>query len=221
MPWNWDWTLDNKFPVICRELGGGYINNGGYENRSINEHLCEFDDIDGFKAFSHWLNRLPQGHKYKDLKAYYHMEDGYDFFEMTFGIFKDNPTKILRVEEKTPISSGDTLDEYIFEKLGETTTDNEVASVNWNKICINAASKKVIDTIKKPYLIPHTTLDVDFFEDGFYSKTTIDIPINEGSVLSSVIDDADNTASKLNSQASDIFHIELEKEIERVKTNRR
>jgi hypothetical protein len=192
---------------------------------------CELEDLEDFKSFAHWLNRQSHGPTKRIMSALYEYDEASDIFRAEFQIVGEKPTKHLFITNKRYIASTGSLDDYIMESIGrnpDTPFDQRIleppASGTWNmnfaSICEDASSKKLIETIKdkKPYLKEHTSIDVGYVgqDEAYYATVKINIPIDESSVLSSVLQDATETVEKLGEKSSEIFYKKLDKEINRV-----
>jgi hypothetical protein len=211
--WDWDWKLEQKFTILCKEFGGE-INSNTYTIQAV-PLTCTLPGYDDFKAFIQWMDRQKNGFNDKQLMSeykppwqenLYHMDGGYlTYLTAKFTLDGIKPKKKLMVFNERDVGIADDM-------LKQLPSEENVRMEDF--FISDEKSKSIVNNIKKPYLRDYASAEIDTdYAVGttkFVAKSQIVIDINKSSVLSSVLEDADEAVRGMLKETIDAFNKNFE-----------
>lgn len=203
--WKWDWKLQQKFITLCKEFGGE-MTSFDYSLDTA-PFVCRLPGYDDFKSFIQWMDRQTTGFNEKSLTAEYtppwqdnpHHTDK-DYLTAVFTARGVKPKKKLLVTSERVLG---VIDEMLRKKKSYMPNGGFILN---DFFLTSEDEAEIVEHIQKPYLRQFASVEVDTDNGGcgsskFIAKSEIAIDLNEGHVLSSVLQDADAAVHEMTKEA--------------------
>ena len=209
----------DRFEKLCEEFGGTFEKTDG-KFFSSNSEICIFDALDDFKAFAHWMKRQKTMPKGVEFIAKFELHEGTDFFKSTF-TKKDDESSLFTENERS-LGDGESFSEYFKEKLSESlkdVKDDLAGDIDWRSIYNETAKKDLLEDKRiPPYVREDADVEVGMNNDWDYQyvKGIVLMKLQEGSHLSSMMEDAETTVDVISEKAEERFYEKLDEEINMV-----
>lgn len=209
----------DRFEKICDDFGGNFSKETG-KIFSSNSETCIFDTLDDFKAFAHWMKRQKTMPKGIEFIAKFELNEGVDNFKSTFT--KKDDESLLFTQNERSLGDGESLSEYFKEKIPDNMKEikNDLAeNIDWRTIYNETAKEDILEDKRiPPYVRTDADVEVGMNSDWdyHYVKGIVVMKLQEGSHLSSMMEDAEKTVDVISEKAEERFYKKLDEEIEMV-----